>query len=110
MKKFARVKDSKVVQVVNCIDEATLNIIFKEYNQSNAGYWVEYTPSTKNLPGPGFGYNKRTGIFSWPQPFPSWTLNETTGKWEPPIDYPNDGKVYDWYEDTKSWKLALGET
>ena len=107
MKRFARVKNGKVVKVINCIDEATLNIVFKEYNQSNAGYWVE---CTNNRPGVGFGYNKRTGIFSWPQSYPSWTLNETTGKWEPPVTHPNDGKVYDWDEANKAWKLALGES
>lgn len=110
MKRFARVENGKVIKVVNAVDEATLNSIYNFYNQSNAGKWVEYTASTKNKPSVGFGYIKSTGVFSWPQSYPSWSLNETTGKWEPPVNYPSDGKVYDWDETNKSWKLALGES
>ena len=111
MKKFARVNNGKVVNVVNCVDEATLHIIFKEYNQANPGKWVEYTPSTKNKPSVGFGYEKTTGVFYKPiEKFPSWTLNKTTGKNEPPVTQPSDGKNYDWDEANKAWKLALGES
>lgn len=34
-------------------------------------------------------------------PFKSWVL--IGGKWNPPIKYPNDGKVYKWNEDLKIW-------
>ena len=76
MKRFARVENGKVIKVVNAVDEATLNSIYNFYNQSNAGKWVEYTASTKNKPSVGFGYIKSTGVFSWPQSYPSWSLNE----------------------------------
>jgi len=33
----------------------------------------------------------------------SWTLNETTGEFEPPIPYPNDGKLYRWVEASLNW-------
>lgn len=33
--------------------------------------------------------------------FKSWTL--VNGKWEPPVEYPTDGKVYNWNEDLKNW-------
>ena len=110
MKKFARVQNGKVVKVVNAVDEDNLNQVHHLYNHANSGKWVEYTTSTKNRPGVGFGYIKSTGVFSFPQSYPSWSLNETTGKWEPPVTYPSDGKVHDWDETDKSWKLALCES
>jgi hypothetical protein len=34
-------------------------------------------------------------------PFPSWIF--INDKWEAPIPYPNDGKIYKWKEEYKSW-------
>jgi len=36
-----------------------------------------------------------------PQPYPSWTWVD--GQWTPPVPYPEDGKWYEWREDTQSW-------
>lgn len=38
-----------------------------------------------------------------PQPFPSWTVNTATARWEAPTPYPTDEKQYDWDESTLSW-------
>ena len=38
-----------------------------------------------------------------PQPFNSWTLNEDTCIWESPTAMPDDGKFYEWNEDTQAW-------
>ena len=54
------------------------------------------TPLRKNYAGPGYIYNKEYDCFYEPQPFPSWTLNNTTYLWEPPTAHPDDGKFYDW--------------
>jgi hypothetical protein len=43
--------------------------------------------------------------FIAPKPYPSWILNEETCRWEAPVLYPNDGKLYVWDETTLSWKL-----
>lgn len=111
MKKFARVQNGEVIKVVNAVDEAALNTFYNLYNQANPGKWVEYTPSTKNKPSVGFKYENTTGVFyKYVEKFPSWTLNKTTGKMEPPVTYPSDGKNYDWDEANKAWKLALGES
>jgi hypothetical protein len=37
------------------------------------------------------------------QPFASWTLDENTSVWMPPVAYPTDGKFYRWDESTLSW-------
>ena len=57
----------------------------------------------KHYAGVGYSYDKTKDVFIPPQPFSSWTLNETTYTWEPPTAYPTDGKLYDWDENTKSW-------
>ena len=38
--------------------------------------------------------------------FPSWILNEMTCRWEAPIPYPTDGKIYRWNETDKTWENA----
>lgn len=35
--------------------------------------------------------------------FASWTFDETTCLFQPPVLYPNDGKQYRWDEKTTSW-------
>jgi hypothetical protein len=37
------------------------------------------------------------------KPFPSWTLDETTLMYFPPVPKPTDGKQYGWDEQTQSW-------
>ena len=58
----------------------------------------------KNFAGKGYTYDKDKDAFISPQPFVSWSLNDTTCLWEPPTPYPSDGKEYGWEESTKSWK------
>ena len=43
--------------------------------------------------------------FIAPQPYSSWTLNETSCQWEPPVSYPTDGNRYTWNEETTSWDV-----
>ncbi len=48
-------------------------------------------------------YDPELDLFIQPKPFPSWTLNKTSGKWEAPIPRPEDGNLYVWDENTKTW-------
>ncbi len=57
----------------------------------------------KNYAGIGFTYNNVLDAFIPPKPYPSWTLNENTCQWEPPVPLPNDDKFYRWDETTTSW-------
>ena len=63
----------------------------------------------KNHAGIGYTYDKTKDAFIPPQQFSSWTLNNTTCLWEPPISKPSDGKTYRWDDDlyqsdnTKGW-------
>ena len=65
----------------------------------------------KNFAGIGFTYDATKDAFIPPQPFPSWTLDESTCLWKPPVDYPSDGKTYGWFENSTSWKeISWDET
>jgi hypothetical protein len=33
----------------------------------------------------------------------TWTLDENTGQWIPPVPYPNDGKLYSWNNENLTW-------
>lgn len=69
----------------------------------------------KNYAGVGFIYDSVRDAFYEPQPYPSWTLNETSCLWQPPISYPTDDRVYDWDEDayqadnTQGWVVYTFE-
>ena len=57
----------------------------------------------KNYAGIGYTYDATRDAFIPPKPFASWTLNEGTCLWEPPVPYPADG-MYTWDEETTTWK------
>lgn len=51
------------------------------------------------------GWKLLDGKWIPPQPFESWLwINEN---WEPPIEYPSDGKVYEWDEELINWKEKI---
>ena len=58
----------------------------------------------KNYASVGGIYDQVKDAFIEPQPYPSWTLDEDTCRWNAPSSYPDDGKKYEWDEDTTSWK------
>jgi hypothetical protein len=57
----------------------------------------------KNYARIGHIYDATRDAFYEPQPYPSWTLDDDTCLWNAPVAYPDDGKMYDWDEDTTSW-------
>lgn len=57
----------------------------------------------KRYAGIGFTYSPEYDAFIAPKPFDSWVLNLETLDWKAPIDYPQDGKIYEWDEDSTSW-------
>ena len=63
----------------------------------------------KNYAGKGFTYDSTKDAFIPPQPFASWTLNNTTCLWEPPVAKPTNS-AYKWNEtayqsdNTKGWE------
>lgn len=73
--------------------------------------WVQtsYNASIrKNYASVGYTWRQDLDGFVPPQPFASWTLNEETCRWEPPVPHPNDGPIRNWNEETQSWDEVNG--
>jgi hypothetical protein len=86
------------------------------YIDNEAGKWIQTsyntignkhrlggTPFRKNYAQVGGSYDKERNAFIPIKPFNSWILNETTCRWEAPVAYPDDGKVYSWNETDQQW-------
>ena len=98
---FAKVRNGIVIDVMVADQDFMDNFI-----DTSAGTWIETKEDgsiRKNYAGIGFSYDSTRNAFIPPQPYPSWTLNESTCRWECPVAYPDDGKIYDWNETTKAW-------
>jgi len=67
------------------------------------------TPFRKNYAGIGYTYDETRDAFIPPQPYDSWTLNETSCLWEAPVAYPTDGEAYEWNEETQTWDAITTE-
>ena len=72
--------------------------------------WVQcsYNGSIrKKYPNIGDKYDSTRDAFIAPQPYNSWTLNETTCIWEPPVAYPSNAlphEIWGWSEDNQEWQ------
>ena len=75
------------------------------YNTQGGVHMLGGTPFRKNYASKGYTYDQEKDAFIPPKPYASWTLNESTCLWDPPVDYPDDGNRYDWNETTKQWDL-----
>ena len=73
------------------------------YNTRGGVHLLGGTPFRKNYAGKGYRYDEARDAFIPQKPYNSWTLNETTCLWEAPSAYPDDGKQYQWNEETTSW-------
>ena len=73
------------------------------YNTYGGAHSLDGTPFRKNYAGSGMTYDVTRDAFIPRQEFASWTLNESTCKWEAPVAYPNDGNFWEWDEDTLQW-------
>jgi len=116
MSHFAEVKDGTVTQVIvaeqDFIDtldnssewvQTSYNTRGGKHYDPETGEEDSGTPLRKNYAGEGYTYDSVKDAFYTPQPYPSWTLNDDTCLWEPPVAYPTDDKPYDWDEDTTAW-------
>lgn len=105
MAHFAKVLGNKVVAIRKASQEYINQLV-----DDSPGTWIETFKSSDgtvdtrfNYAGIGYTYDSVRDAFYAPQPYPSWTLNETTCKWEAPVAYPSEGGPYQWNEETTSW-------
>lgn len=110
MAHFAKVMNGIVEQVIvadrGFIDslENKDSWVQTSYN-TIGGSHPDGLPLRKNFAGIGFTYDANRDAFIPPQPFPSWTLNEESCTWIPPVQRPA-GKGYAWNESSNSWNLV----
>ena len=111
MAHFAKVKNGIVEKVIvaesgffdSFIDDSAGEWIETSYNTYGGEHKLGGTPLRKNFAGPGYRFDLTRDAFYAPQPYPSWTLDETTCLWEPPVAYPVDDKQYTWNETDQTW-------
>ena len=78
------------------------------YNTRGGEHILGGTPFRGNYAGIGYEYKEDLDAFIPPQPFASWTLNETTFLWEAPVPMPEEG-MWQWDEETTDW-VAVEES
>ena len=102
MSTFAKIDNTNTVTQVIVAEQDFIN----SGAVGDSFLWVQTSYNgnfRKNFAGVGSTYDSVRDAFIAPQPFASWTLNETTCQWDAPVAHPADGKVYDWNEDTTNW-------
>jgi hypothetical protein len=105
MSHFAEIDNDNIVQRVIVAEQDFIN----SGAVGDSFRWVQTSYNNnfrKNYAGKGYTYDKTRDAFISPQPFPSWLLNEDTCQWDAPTPMPDDGKMYDWDEDTTSWVIV----
>lgn len=128
MASFAKIGlNSKVIQVVsvhdnelldsNGVEQENIGIQFLEsttgwalwkqtsYNTYAGEHKLGGTPLRKNHASIGMTYDENRDAFIPKKLYNSWTLNETTCRWDPPVAYPTDGQPYEWNEENQQWDL-----
>lgn len=117
MAHFAKVNENNIVESVVVVNDENENNGNEFLNSIGfEGNWIKTSyntlankhllggiPLRKNFAGIGYTYNIELDAFIPPKPYPSWSLDENTCQWNPPVSSPNDGKSYIWNEDTLSW-------
>jgi len=105
MSHFAEIDNNNIVQRVIVAEQDFIN----SGAVGDSFRWVQTSYNNnfrKNYAGKGYTYDKIRDAFISPQPFPSWVLDEDTCRWNPPTPRPDDGKLYNWDEDTTSWVIV----
>lgn len=118
MAHYAILNDQNIVeQVISGRDEGELGIDWEAHyaeffnktvkrtsvNTFQGGHTQGKTPFRLNYAGPGMRYDPALDGFVYPQPFPSWVLDPLKGIYNAPVAMPDDGKFYQWDENTMSW-------
>jgi len=117
MAHFAKLNDKNIVIAVHVVNNQVIlksdgtesELKGKQFLNSILGQakWVQTSYNgtfRKNFAGIGFTYDSDRDAFIAAKPFNSWILNEDTCRWESPIPYPSDGKLYTWNEEALNWE------
>jgi hypothetical protein len=120
MAHFAKLNDNNVVLAVHVVNNDVITVDGVESEQTGIDFltglhghdkWKQTSYNgtiRKNYAGIGYTYDAERDAFIPPQPWASWTLNETSCQWECPVAYPTDGKQYGWFEPNQEWIELTG--
>ena len=111
MAHFAKLGVGNVVETIQVVsndvaltEQAGIDFLNNLHNTRDVWKQTSYNNNIrKNYAGVGYSYDEARDAFIAPQPYPSWTLDEGTCRWDPPVAYPDDGKTYGWNEGTQAW-------
>lgn len=100
MAHFAKIENGVVTQVI---------VAEQDFIDSGAvgdpASWIQtsYNGNIRGMfAGIGYLYIESIDKFVPPKPFPSWSLDETTGTWTAPISVPTEGR-WIWNEEQQAW-------
>ena len=96
---------SNDVITIDGVEDEQRGIDFLDDLFPDSGTWVQtsYNHNIRfNFAAAGHTYDPDADAFYGPSPFPSWEL-DMGYRWQTSTLMPDDGKEYDWDEDTTSW-------
>lgn len=116
MAHFAKLDENNLVLEVHVVnndvldpnDEETSGIKFLTEWSEGYKLWKQTSYNSnfrKNYAAPGYVYDEVRDAFIPPKPYPSWTFDENSCWWNPPVPAP-PGLQWIWNEDTQSWLSA----
>lgn len=76
------------------------------YNTYGGVHLQGGTPLRWNYAIIGGTYDAERDAFIPPKPYHSWQLDPASLTWQAPVAVPQDGKTYDWNEDSRSWQVS----
>lgn len=115
MAHFAKLDEYNIVTDVLVVNNNVITVNGVESEQAGIDFltdlfghnkWKQTSYNSnmrKRFAGKGYEYREDLDAFIAPKPFNSWTLNESTCDWDPPIAFPTDGKDYTWDDANQSW-------
>jgi hypothetical protein len=91
---YAEVIDGVVTNIIVATEASVLTM---------PGQFVKISDALNgNMCSTGSIYNKEKNAFARQKPYGSWTLNEDTFIWEPPVAKPTEG-ISIWDEESLTW-------
>lgn len=122
MAHFARLDDNNFVVQVIVVHNNELLVDGVESEEKGIEFCQSLFPNTrwkqtsynhsfrKNYAGVGYLYAADKDAFIPPKPYPSWTLNADTCRWEPPVPRPDTVGMYGWDETNQLWVQMYPQT
>lgn len=109
MAHFAEIDQNNIVKRVLVVpnEQEHRGSDYLAYDIGLGGTWIQTSYNNNihyNFAAVGYIWDEINKAFYAPQPYPSWTLDDTFN-WQPPIPYP-DAEVYDWDEENGNWVIA----